>query len=127
MTTTTESPRRDTPERGDRSIWAALMGIPILFLTHLQVQYMLVLWACASKKMYVLHLVSAAFLLAILGCGAVAWAEHQKLRGIESENADPPVGRSRLVTYVGMLNCILFSLGVIAQAIATFIMDPCAD
>jgi hypothetical protein len=117
------------PREGrDLSLWAAVLGAPTLWLCHLQLSYMLVPWCCASGKRWVLHGVSLFFLLLTLGGGALALREFRNAGSPpSSERTSPPLGRTALLSVVGMMSCGLFFLAILFQAIASFILDPCVD
>ena len=119
----------EVPREGrDRSLWLAVLGAPFLFLCHLQLNYMLVLWACTSGKRWVLPLVSALFLALTAAGGVVAWHELRDAQGTDTEpHVTTPLGRHRYLAALGVMTSALFFLGILAQALATFIIDPCPE
>jgi hypothetical protein len=131
MTTQTDPvpPPSALPREGrDLSLWAAVLGAPVLWLSHLQVSYMLVPWTCATGRRWVLHAVSAGFLALTLAGGWLAWREFKRAgNGPSSPELDAPLGRSRLLSAIGLMSAGLFALAIFAQALASFFLDPCAD
>jgi len=115
-------------ERRDLSLWLAVLGAPTLFLWHPQTNYALVDWACFTHKRWVLPVVSAVYLAAILAGGITSWAELHRSCGSTTEpGVIVPVARHRTLAILGVMSAGLFFLLVLAQAIATFILAPCAE
>ena len=117
------------PKAGhDLSLWCAVLGAPVLFLCHQLVCYMLVPWVCMTGKRPVLYLVSAGFLVATIIGGLLAWREFRHAgSGLPGSKTDPPLGRSQMLSVLGMMSSGLFSLAIVAQAIASFMVDPCTN
>jgi hypothetical protein len=106
----------------------AVLGAPFLFLCHLELNYLLVTWACSSGKWWVLPGVSAVFLLLLLIVAGISWTELSHSRGTRTEPDVPvPLGRHRLLAILGLMSASLFFLLVLAQGIATFIISPCPE
>jgi hypothetical protein len=116
------------PEGKDLSLWLAVLGAPFLFLCHLQLNYALARWACTAGKQWPLHLVSAAFLLLLIGSGVVSALDLRRAGGTSTEpNVQVPVARHRALAALGIMLAGLFFLVVLAQAIATFLIGPCPE
>ena len=98
---------------------------PLAALGDLQVAYMLVTPSCEAGTSLPLHAVHAVmFSLALIGglCGWVAW----RRVGTDGPHSDAGrVARTRFLAIVGMLSTILFTLVIIAQWIADFVLSPC--
>src|SRR4051812_32038863 len=113
-------------EGHDLSLWFAVLGAPFLYLCHHELNYCLVLWACASGKHWVLPVVSGVFLLLLLGSAAVAWQDFRRTPGTPDDaSPESPLNRHRLLSTLGLMSAGLFFLLVLAQGIATLILDPC--
>ena len=114
------------PREGrDLSLWLAVLGAPFLYLCHHQLNYMLVPWALVSGKRWMLSVVSAVFLLLLLGSAGIAWREIRRAPGPPDDTgADVPLNRHRLLSVLGFMTAGLFFLLVLAQGIATLILDP---
>ena len=138
MTTTTtttvpppDPPAHGSPVHGKLSFWAGVIAAPLLWGMYLQFTYMLVPWVCVSKRTWVLHLTTTAF-LALIGVGGyLSWydwhhspGEHS---GAGSDSPDVSLGRHRFVGMLGMMSSALFFLVVLATGLASFFHDPCAD
>ena len=52
--------------------WLGLVVSPLLFLTNMQISFMLVPWVCGNGHQWVIHLVHAATLTLIVFCSVAA-------------------------------------------------------
>jgi hypothetical protein len=122
----THPPAPSVPAEGhDLSLWLAVLGAPFLYLCHHELNYILVPWAGASGKRWVLSVVSGVFLLLLLGSGGVAWRDLRRAPGLpDDSSADSPLNRHRLLSVLGIMSAALFFLLVFAQGLATLILDP---
>jgi hypothetical protein len=131
ITTTTTPPAGSrVPREGrDLSLWTAFLGAPVLWLCHLQTEYMLVQYACGHHTKMPLLWTSALYLVLTLAGGYPAFREFQAAGGLSmatgAPTADPPAGRSRLLATVGLMSTGMFFLAILAQALASFFLDPC--
>jgi hypothetical protein len=117
------------PDEGhDLSLWLAVLGAPFLYLCHHELNYVLVLWACTSAKHWILPAVSALFLVLLLGSAGVAWHDLLRAPGMPDDaEKDAPLNRHRLLAVLGLMSAGLFFLLVLAQGIATVILNPCSE
>jgi hypothetical protein len=129
MNTSTPVKTYDVPAEGkDLSLWLAVLGAPFLFLCHLQLNYALARWACIAGKQWPLQLVSAVFLLLLIGSGVVSALDLRRTGGISMETSvEVPVARHRALASLGIMLASLFFLLVLAQGIATFLIGPCPE
>jgi hypothetical protein len=115
-------------EGHDRSLWFAVLGAPFLYLCHHELNYCLVLWACANGKRWILPAVSGVFLLLLLGSAGIAWQDFRRAPGAPDDSSpESPLNRHRLLSILGLMSAGLFFLLVLAQGIATLILDPCPE
>ena len=107
------------------ALWVGVLLAPFAFLLNLQISYMLVPWACKTDQPFWLHVASfGSLLLALLGA-LTAWRNWQKAgRELQSKGGGP-VARSRFLAILGLLMSGMFSLVILAQWAADFIIDPC--
>jgi hypothetical protein len=105
--------------------WAGFLIAPFAFLLNLQISYMLVPWACSAGHVFWLHAASVGTLLLGLLGAFIALRNWQKAgRGWQSEGGSA-AARSRFMAILGLMMSGLFSLLILAQWIADFIIDPC--
>jgi hypothetical protein len=107
------------------TLWAGFLIAPFAFLLNLQISYMLVPLACSTGQVFWLHVASAgALVLALLGAFIALRNWQRTGRGWQSEGGSA-AARSRFMAITGLLMSGLFSLVILAQWIADFIIDPC--
>ncbi len=104
-------------------LWAGVLVGPIAALTQQQVNYTLVLWACANSRTLPLHLVSFLALFVTVVSGILVYRQWTRLQA--SEDSGGPVARGRFMAAVGMLTSLLMSLVIIAQWLSIIIHGPC--
>lgn len=107
------------------ALWIGVLLAPFAFLLNLEISYALVPWACSTGQLFWPHVASCgSLLLALLGA-FTAWRNWQKTgREWQSETGSARA-RSRFMAILGLLMSGLFSLVILAQWIANFIIDPC--
>ncbi|HJQ70616.1 MAG TPA: hypothetical protein VKA70_16685 [Blastocatellia bacterium] len=107
------------------ALWAGVLLAPFAFLLNLQISYALVPWACSAGQPFWLHVASCgSLLLSLLGL-FTAWRNWQKAGRESKVEGGDPRARSRFMAMLGLLMSGLFSLVILAQWIADFIIDPC--
>jgi len=109
---------------GNLRLWVDLLGAPIVWLIQFELIYALVNWACSGGHRLFLHLVWIPFLLLILGVGALSFRDWSRLSALSA--VDRGMARCRFMAGLGVVISSLFALATVAQAIAIFIIDPCA-
>lgn len=111
--------------RGLAAQHVALFLAPAAFFVHLQVNYLVVQWACAHGGEGWIHLVSV---LALVVAAAGVWAGWRLWKSVGSEapgEGAPPVSRVRLVAVMGGALSALFVLLLAAQWAPAFVLSPC--
>jgi hypothetical protein len=113
-------------ERDLLALWTGLLLPPFAWFLHQQLSYMLVLWACASGRQFVLHLVTVAMLLLAGAGGFIAWRNWQRTGRGWSDEAGGMRPRSRFMAVAGLLSSGMFVLVILAQEIPSFLLNACA-
>src|SRR3954470_18786607 len=118
----------DETNVGKPALWAGIIGAPMVWLTQFIINYALVPYVCHTRKFFSFHLTSAIALLLVAAAGMICWKEWTDagLKSPQSEDGGR-LGSTRLVAVVGLLSSILSFVLVLGQAIATFMVDPCAN
>jgi hypothetical protein len=107
------------------ALWAGLLGAPVLWLIQFQFNYSLVTWGCRNQTLWPLHTASATFMLLSLGALLLAWHNWNKAGGKwPSEEGGRP-GLVQFMGSVGVLVSAMFTVLIFAQAIPSFLLDPC--
>jgi hypothetical protein len=103
----------------------AILAAPLAFALGFLANYALVPWACASGRVYVLHVVTLAALLCTLASGGFAWRERRR----EAERPVPnPATEEARLQFLAVLDLSLsglFGLILVALWIPQFVLDPC--
>ena len=103
---------------------AGLYAGPIAWLVSLQVKYALVPWICAHQVQLVHPVTLASALISIAG-GFLSW------RAWSRASPGPPADRSgggrphRFVALMGVLAAALFTLVILLQGAAAFVLQGC--
>jgi hypothetical protein len=111
--------------RGILALGSGFFVGPFSFLLHLQLNYMLVSWACATGRSFVLHLVTLGTVLLTAGAAILAWRNWQETGREWPSDSGGVVSRSRFLAVLGLLLSVLFLLTIIAQWMATLVLSPC--
>jgi hypothetical protein len=121
----TEPGPREHPPVSDLALWTSVLGGPFVFLLNLEVNYVMVDWACNAGTGWALHLVH---LVALVLCAACALLGLALLRRVRRDGGDRVGGsdaRSRLLATVGISSGTLFAVSVLAQWIPVMVLGTC--
>jgi len=107
-------------------LWICLLGGPVAWLVQLQTDYALVPWACLHSMGWLVRLVACAFLVIPAALFVWSWSYRRNpLRHNELSFGEVVVKRSQFMAILGLWLNAIFFLVIFAQALATFIIDPC--
>jgi hypothetical protein len=110
--------------------WAGLLIAPLAALGSVSLGHALVTPACAAQAGGLLHLVIAAALAIALACTVSSWRGWRRSRPGEASRPDGGDGagvgdRNRFVALAGTLTGGFFSLVIVAQWVAQWLLSPC--
>jgi hypothetical protein len=106
--------------------WLGILIGPVAWLIQFQINYALVHVECRHHTKLALHIVSVFFLLAVIGAGVVSKNYFRKTEAeTSSSSSEAFSARRHFMAALGITTSALFALLIIAQAIASFILDPC--
>lgn len=108
---------------GVGELWAGVLVGPTAMLMQLEINYALVPWACASSKVWPLHLVSLFALLVTVVAGLLAYRIWRRVS--TDEDSGGALARSRFMAAVGVLISLLMALVILAQWLPVFFHSPC--
>jgi hypothetical protein len=111
---------RDLP-----ALWAGILVPPTAWFLSQQISYMLVPWACATRRQFALPFVTLAMLLPAGTSGIMAWRSWRRTNQDPAYEAGSMLLRSRFMALGGLLSSGMFSLAILAQAIPSFILSAC--
>jgi hypothetical protein len=104
--------------------WFGILAGPLVWLTQFLINYALVRWECIIHEKISLHVVSAVSLVVVLSSGVVSAIYFFKTREYSASSEQLPA-RGHFMAVLGILSASLYSFAIIAQAIPSFILDPC--
>src|ERR1051325_4236126 len=113
---------------GKPALWAGIIGAPMIWLTQFLINYALVPYVCHTRKFFSFHLTTLIALILVSAAGVICWREWVEagMKAPQSEDCDR-LGTTRLTAVVGLLTSTLSFVLILGQAIATFMVDPCAN
>jgi len=116
------------PAGGRLSLWAGVIGAPLVWAADLQVRYALVPVACGSRSQLVLHVLSVVFILSALACAALCLHEWRASGIHVPDSAEGgTAARTQFLSAVGLMSSVLFLVIITAQALPGFFMGPCIE
>jgi len=125
MSETHTFPRRDEPQPAPVAQWVGLFLAPAAFAAHLQINYVLVRWACLRSADIWVHVVDvAAIALAALGT-VVAWRVWMRAGRDHPGEEGGALPRTRLLGVLGVGFSAMMTLVLIGQWVAAFFISTC--
>lgn len=109
----------------------ALLGAPVAWSVHLLVCYFVVALDCtAGWNLAVPGIIGATVLTGAVAAwsGVVAWRHWPRPRGMTQfmSELEQPVGRDRFLMLLGMALSALFTLAILAEALAPLFVPTCS-
>ena len=108
-----------------KGLWLLIVTAPIIVAVQMQINYVLVPWACTAQRRTALYVVTiVALLLTVL----TAWIAYSFWRRVGTEwpaERDDLADRVRFISVLGLLSSGMSFLVILAQGIATIQFDPC--
>lgn len=121
--TTAEEPK---PAGSSIGLWAGMLGAPAVWATQFQLSYAFVPWTCLHGHRWILHASTAVFVAISIVCGMLCFAEWRHVGGGSAEgSAGGPIERTRFLALTGILVSGMFTLLILAQGVASFLLNPC--
>jgi hypothetical protein len=106
---------------------AQVIGVlvgPLAFGADLLLSYAMVQHACSTGHFYVLHAISIASLIIVLGGGWMSWQQYQNARE-GNDDGGSPIDRSHFLGLMGTASSLFFAVVIIANAVPRFMLSPC--
>jgi hypothetical protein len=124
MTQTSSLP---TTLRRDFALWTSMLLGPIAWFLNFQIIYGFAAVACKTGKLRMFF--SCGITLAIVLGGVVlsVWLFMMSRKREPDELTDQLQNRAHFMAVVGLLLNLMFMLTIIAQIIASIMLDPCWD
>jgi hypothetical protein len=124
------SETRTFPREQDRgpapwAQWVGLLLAPVVFAAHLQINYVLIRWACLRHGDVWVHVVDVLAVLAAALGTAVAWGVWARAGRTEPGEEGGSLPRTRFLGVVGVGFSALITLVLFAQWVAVFFISTC--
>lgn len=120
-----EAPPREHPPVSDLALWTSVLSGPVVFLVNMEVNYVMLDWACTHGTDWALHLAHLIALGLIVAGGLLGLTLWRRM-GHEWPDAGPgSTSRARLLAAVGTLGGALFAVTLIAEWITVVVLGSC--
>lgn len=106
-------------------LWTGILAGPALLFANQQINYLLVYWACAHGKVFVLHLVTLLCLTAVVLTGVRSWSGWRTVRGKRGQMDETTWRRVSFMSFGGVLACGFFVIAIVAMGVPSLFIDPC--
>ena len=114
--------------RRDALAWLAVLGAPLIWLSHLQLVYGMVWWSFRTGRTWPMHIAVGISFLLCAGCGWAAWRTYRNATSHRTPDMNEvETERVRLMAHLGLWGTVLFILGIAGQWAAIFMVNPKVD
>jgi hypothetical protein len=120
-----ESAPHPRPDRALFALWAGVLGPPLVWLVHLEANYLMVPLACRHDNMLIVHGITVAAIVATALTGLVALQSWRRAGGEWPDSSGSAVTQERFLASVGLLLMALVVVALAAQWLPSFFLDPC--
>ena len=120
-----EAPPREHPPVSDVALWTSVLSGPVVFLINLQINYVMVDWACNTGNDWALHVVHLVALIATVAGTLLGIALWRRVGGGWPDAGAGSVSRSRLLATMGVIGGLLFAVSILAQWITVMVLGSC--
>ena len=121
----TEAAPREHPPVSDLALWTSVLGGPFLFLLNLEVNYVMVDWACNTGNDWALHVVHFVSFVLSAACALLGVMLLRRVRRSGPDTDRASDARSRLLATLGISSGTLFAVSVFAQWIGLMVLGTC--
>ena len=114
---------------GKASLWAAVLGTPLLFAVHVTLNYALVPVLCRQQRVWVFHVITGVCLVlaaAALGVAARHWSRLASRKPAAGDDV-AALERAQFLAVLGTITATLFFTVILAAGIPPMILDPCRE
>ena len=121
-----ETAPREHPPVSDAALWTSVLGGPVVFLLNLQVNYVMVDWACNTGNDWAVHVAHLASLILCVGLALLGRTLLTRAGGGWPDSGGGSPSRSRLLATIGLLGNALFAVSILAQWITVMVLGTCS-
>lgn len=117
---------RDFAEgHGVLSLWAGVLMGPVVWLALLEVNFVLVPWACAAGANWPMYVTTFSALASVAGGAALSFRDWRDAGREWPEESEGVIPRSRFLAAGGLLLNVFFLLAIVAHALPNLILGAC--
>ncbi|MDQ3819194.1 MAG: hypothetical protein M3362_16170, partial [Acidobacteriota bacterium] len=98
-------------------LWTGVLLAPFVWSTQMEVNYLLVPYACMTGHRVVLYLVTLVALILAAAGGLISWRNWQEAGREMPDDAGDARTRSRFMALLGLLTSAMFFVVILAQGI----------
>jgi TRAP-type C4-dicarboxylate transport system permease small subunit len=121
-------PANPPKRRRDMMMWIAFLGAPVFWSLHFQFIYSVSLWTHRTHVKWPLYASCIVTFVLCLICGYLAWRTHRSLYRPETAAPEAPEeDRVRMMAHLAWSGTLLFILGIGAQWVAIYMINPAVD
>jgi hypothetical protein len=113
------------PDRLLFALWAGVLGPPLIWLLHLEVNYIVVPLACRTDSLAIVHGITVAAIVAASLTGLVSLRSWRRAGRQWPDSSGSAVSQERFLATVGLLVTALIVCALMAQWLPVFFLDPC--
>jgi hypothetical protein len=106
-------------------LWTGILAGPTAWAADLTASYALVKFVCRTGRVGVLHAVTAAALVMVLGGAFVSWVALLHTPADAPDDGGYPRQRARFMAILGLVMAALFTATIVAGAIPRGVLDAC--
>jgi uncharacterized oligopeptide transporter (OPT) family protein len=110
--------------QNDALEWLGILIGPVAWLTQFLLKYVVVRWECIHQSKLAVNVIPIVFLVLVLGGGAISLFYARKT-GKSFAESEKISARPHFMAMVGVFSSALFAVGIVMQAIPSFILNPC--
>jgi hypothetical protein len=132
MASSTSRPDSDSARdpRRTLTLWVGVLAGPLLFLTLLEVNYVLAYVACEAQQSWFLHVTGVVAVLLTAIAGLLAWQARLPIDADQAELSGPPVvyapfTRVYWMATLAALSSVWFIVAMLALAVPPIVLQPC--
>lgn len=123
----TEGKTEEAMKAAPLALCTGVLLAPVVVLLHLEASYAIVPWLCASRhgSDAPLHLITLAAVAVASAGGFVAWRIWRRAGASGSDTGGDPLSVDRFIGGLGFFTSLMSVMVILAQGIASFVLDPC--
>jgi hypothetical protein len=120
----TETRQLERPALRDAELWWSILIGPTAWALDQGISYSIDQHACSTGHFYLLHVITAVFIVLALTGAFVGWRQLSKHRG-GNDDGGSIRDRSWFMALLGILLSVEFAIVIVAMMVPKLILSPC--